>query len=143
MSGKPALGFLLIGTLFLLSGCLGEGLVSAGRKRVTFALVLDTRAYNGKTAYADILDTPGGTLIETVSAVFASYPNTANHSWARFTTLGEIETNHRYFLDFFIDMDGDGVEDSGDLRGIQHFDVMPNATWSETKYFSQDLEPVP
>ena len=135
--------FLLIGAVLFLCSCQMGNLVSASKQRVTFALVIETRAYNGKTVFADVLDDPGGTLIETVSAAFESYPATANHAWAKLTTLGKVETNRRYFLDFFIDIDDNGVESSGDLAGIQHFEVMPNAVWSETKYFSGDLEAVP
>jgi len=43
-------------------------------------------------------------------------------------------------LDFFIDTDGNGVEGSGGLAGIQHFNVLPNAVWSGTKYFANDLD---
>lgn len=118
-------------------------LAAASKKRITFALVIDTRAYNGKMVYADVLDNPGGSLFTTVEASLESYPNTVNHAWARMTTLEEFETNRRYFLEFFIDLDGNGAKTTGDLTGIQHFDVMPNATWAETKYFSADLEVVP
>jgi hypothetical protein len=118
-------------------------LAAASKKRITFALVIDTRAYNGKMVYADVLDNPGGSLFTTVEASLESYLNTVNHAWARMTTLEEFETNRRYFLEFFIDLDGNGAKTTGDLTGIQHFDVMPNATWAETKYFSADLEVVP
>lgn len=118
-------------------------LAAVSKKRITFALVIDTRVYNEKMVYADVLDNPGGLLITTVEASLESYPNTANHAWARMTTLQEFETNRRYFLEFFIDLDGNGTKTTGDLTGIQHFDVMPNASWAETKYFSADLEPVP
>lgn len=47
-------------------------LVSVGKQRMTFALVLDTRAYNGKTVFADVLNDPGGTLIEMVAAAARS-----------------------------------------------------------------------
>jgi len=118
-------------------------LVSAGKQRVTFALVIDTRAYNGKAVFADVLDDVGGALIENVSAAFEGYPNTAHQAWVRLTTLEQIDTNRRYFLDFFIDIDDSGDESSGDLEGIQHFDVMLNAVWSETKYFASELEAIP
>ena len=118
-------------------------LVSASKQRVTFALVIDTREFNGKAVFADVLDDVGGVLIETVSAALESYPNTAGQAWARLTTLEQIDTHRRYFLDFFIDIDGSGDESSGDRAGIQHFDVMPNAVWSETKYFASELELIP
>lgn len=140
---RPALIVLTLVTLMLgATSCDVGRPTTAGTERVTFALVLDTRAYNGKMVYADVLDNPGGSLFTTVEASLQSYPNTTNHAWARMKTLGELETNRRYFLEFFIDIDGDGVKTTGDLTGIQHFDVMPNATWSETKYFSADLEVV-
>jgi len=132
----------IMGALFVLCSCQMEKLVSAGKQRVTFALVIDTRAYNGTIVFADVLDDVGGALIETVSAAFESYPNTASQTWARLTTLEQIDTNRRYFLDFFIDIDASGDESSGDSAGIQHFDVMPNAVWSETKYFASELTPV-
>ncbi len=134
---------LLTGAILFLCSCQMGNLVSTGKQRVTFALVIDTRVYNGKMVYADVLDDPGGTLIEAITAAFESYPATENHAWTKMTTLNEIETNRRYFLDFFIDIDNDGTETSGDLTGIQHFEVMPSAVWSETKYFTSDLEPVP
>jgi len=133
----------VVGGLLVLCSCQMGTLVSAGKQRVTFALVIDTRVYNGKTVYADVLDDVGGALIETVSAALESYPNTANQAWARLTTLEQIDTNRRYFLDFFIDTDDSGGESSGDLAGVQPFDVMPNAVWSETKYFASELTPVP
>ena len=64
----------------------------------------------------------------------------SSEAWARLTTLEAIDTNRRYFLDFFIDIDTSGDESSGDPAGIQHFEVMPNAVWSETKYFVSELE---
>ena len=138
----------LLTTLILVALVLGVtscdvGQLAAGKKRITFALVLDTRVYNGKMVYADVLDNPDGLLFTTVEAPLQSYPNTVNHAWARMTTLEEFETNRRYFLEFFIDLDETGTETTGDLTGIQHFDVMPNAIWPETKYFSADLETIP
>ena len=133
----------VLGTVLLLCSCQMGTLISAGKQRVTFALVIDTRAYNGETIFADVLTDVGGTLVETVSATFESYPNTAHQAWARLTTLEQIDTHRRYFLDFFIDIDGSGDESSGDRAGIQHFGVMPNAVWSETKYFASELELIP
>lgn len=133
----------ILATALFLCSCQMGTLISAGKQRVTFALVIDTRDYNGKTVFADVLTDVGGTLVETVSAALESYPNTAHQAWAKLTTLEQIDTNRRYFLDFFIDIDDDGDESSGDLAGIQHFDVMPNAVWSETKYFASELELVP
>ena len=143
---KPKRMFVIcvvLGTVLFLCSCQMGTLVSAGKQRVTFALVIDTRVHDGKTVFTDVLTDVGGTLVETVSATFESYPNTASQAWARLTTLEQIDTNRRYFLDFFIDIDASGDESSGDLAGIQHFDVMPNAVWSETKYFASELDLVP
>lgn len=133
-------GLLLLGLAFALSSCGTTTLIGSSAKRVTFALVIDTRAYNGKSVIA-ALD-QGDTTLETLSAPFASYPNTATQAWAQLTTLDAVPTGERYELAFYIDMNGDGVRDTGDLAGSQFFDVMPNATWCETKYFTSDLEPV-
>ena len=134
---------ILVALVLGVTSCDVGQLAAASKKRITFALVIDTRVYNGKMVYADVLDDPGGSLFTTVEASLQSYPNTTNHAWARMTTLEEFETNRRYFLEFFIDIDGNGTKTSGDLTGIQHFNVMPNAGWSETKYFSADLETIP
>ncbi len=135
------IGVLLIGLALVLTSCQTSHLVSSGTKRVTFALVIDTRAYNDKIVYADLQE--GNTTIETLSARFTPYPNTATQAWAQLATLDAISTGQRYFLDFFIDMNGDGVKDTGDLTGTQFFDVMPNASWCETKYFVSELATVP
>ncbi len=137
-----SLVMLVLGALLVLTSCTGNIAVPSSQ-RITFALVLDTRVYNGIPVIADVLDDFGGTILEVVTDTLTSYPNTANHAWARLTTLEEHPTNRRYVLDFYLDMDGSGMRNSGDLCGVQHFDVMPNAVWSETKYFSNDLETVP
>ncbi|MFC2105792.1 hypothetical protein ACFLS5_04845 [Candidatus Bipolaricaulota bacterium] len=136
------LALVVLGALLVLTSCTGNIAVPSSQ-RVTFALVLDTRAYNGIAVIADVLDDFGGTILEVVTDALTSYPNTANHAWARLTTLEEHPTNRRYVLDFYLDMDGSGTRSFGDLHGMQHFDVMPNAVWSETKYYSDDLETVP
>ena len=133
---------LILGAILVLASCVGNITIPSSQ-RITFALVLDTRVYNGLTVIADVLNDFGGTVLETVSDALASYPNTANHAWARLTTLEEYLTNRTYVLDFYLDMDGSGSRTSGDLHGIQHFNVMPNAVWSETKFFSTDLEIIP
>ena len=144
--GLIAMVACLIAALLVPACDLTDG-IGAESKRVTFALVIDTRSYDGKKIYAGVAtaanETSQAEVITTLQGVFESYPNTATHSWAKMTTLDEIETNEGYFLDFFIDMNEDGEEATGDLAGIQHFDVMPNAIWSETKYFTSDLETVP
>jgi hypothetical protein len=112
--------------------------------RVTFALVISTRIYNGKTVYAEVREGgSSGVLLEVVEAPFEDCPNTAEDAWAKMTTLEAIMTNRRYRLDFYLDMDDSGTMTSGDLSGHQEFEVTPNAVWSETKYFYEDLETVP
>lgn len=81
----------------------------------------------------------GGALLETLSALLAQYPNAPGHSRAHLTTLENVGTNQRYHLSFYIDFDSSGNLSIGDLNGIQHFEVMPNANWSETKFYSSDL----
>ena len=125
---------------FLICSCLPGEQVTAENKRVTFALVIDTRAYNGKKIYATIFSEENE--ITTVQGVFESYPNTTTHAWAKMTTLEEIETNQRYSLEFFVDMNEDETKNAGDLTGSQHFEVTPSSVWSETKYFSSDFETV-
>jgi hypothetical protein len=111
--------------------------------RVTFALVISTRIYNRKTVYAEVREgSQSGTLLEVVEAPFEDCPNTAADAWAKMTTLAPIMTNRRYRLDFYLDMDGNTVLNAGDLVGHQEFEVTPNASWSETKYFYEDLETV-
>ena len=136
------LALVILGAILGLSSCTGNIAVPSSQ-RITFALVLDTRAHNGIVVVADVLDDFGGSVLVEVSDALTSYPNTANHSWARLTTLEEYPTNQRYVLDFYLDVDGSSTRTSGDLQGIQHFDVMPNAVWSETKYYSDDLETIP
>jgi hypothetical protein len=134
------------GGLFLLvSGCdISDGVIPED-SRVTFALVINTRMYNGYTVYADVfVGSESGAFVETVSAPLGDYPNTGNEiAWAQMTTLELIATNQRYRLNFYIDMNGGGTMDSGDLKGYQEFEVTPSAVWSETKYFAEDLETVP
>jgi hypothetical protein len=69
-------GLALVGGLLALVGCAGN-MIAPGAQRITFALVLDTRAYNGVAVIADVLDDFGGNVLETVSDALASYPNTA------------------------------------------------------------------
>ncbi|MCX7029602.1 MAG: hypothetical protein NTU62_05715 [Spirochaetes bacterium] len=46
--------------------------------RVTFALVISTRIYNGKTVYAEVREGgSSGVLLEVVEAPFEDCPNTA------------------------------------------------------------------
>ena len=58
---------------------------------------------------------------------------------AGMTTLEELETNYHYFLEFWIDMDGNQVCNTGDLESYADFDVMPSASYSEAKVFRVDL----
>ncbi len=125
-TARVSVSLLVVGTILCLCSCQMGQLVSAGKQRVTFALVIGTRAYNGKTVFADVFTDVHGTLIETVFAAFESYPNIAHQAWPKLTTLREIDTKRRYF----IDIDDSADESSGDLAGLQHFDVMPNAARS-------------
>jgi hypothetical protein len=142
---KPALFLAAAGGLFLLvTGCDMSNWVIPVDNRVTFALVINTLAYNGKTVRADVyVGSESGAFVETVSGPLANAPNTDNAARAEMTTLEEIATNQRYRLNFFIDMNGDGSMNTGDLKGYQEFEVTPSAVWSETKYFAEDLETVP
>ena len=115
----------------------------ATKERVTFALVINTRVYNGLTVVANVRHDLDGPVIETVSGTMQDYPNTATGAWAQMTTLEKVWTNATYSLDFCIDVDGDSPFSSGDLEGIQHFDVTTNAVWSETSYFHENLTAVP
>lgn len=129
----------VLATLFLVS-CedIGNPLLPT-RERVTFALVINTRIYNGKQVIASLREDVGGPTLETIQGAFVDYPNTATEAWAQMTTLEKIWTNQRYFLSFYIDMDDSGTKTAGDLEGVQHFDVTSNAVWSETKYFFEEL----
>lgn len=138
------------GVLLSLSfmACDQYSLIWAEPKDVTFALVLDTRAYDGLAVRAlvksSINDDPALDVVAgTASDIIGPCPNTSNQSWARLLCGEKLITNARYFLDFYIDVDASYTRSSGDLEGRQHFEVGPNATWSETKYFTMDLEAVP
>jgi len=120
-TAQVSVSLLVVGTILCLRSCQLGQLVSAGKQRVIFAMVIDMRAYNGKTVFAEVLTDVDGILIETVSAAFESYPNTAHQTWAKLTTLKKIDTNHHYFID---------IGDSGNLAVLEHFDVMLNAVWS-------------
>jgi hypothetical protein len=127
--------------LLLFCGCDMSNWVIPEENRVTFALVISTRIYNGITVYAEVREgSQSGALLEIVEAPFEDEPNTANDAWAKMTTLGPVMTNRRYRLDFYLDMDGSSDLNTGDLVGHQEFEVTPNAVWSETKYFYEDLE---
>ncbi len=142
---KLALLLAAAGGLFLLvSGCDMSDWVIPVDNRVTFALVINSLAYNGKTVRADVyVGSESGAFVETVAGALADAPGTANAARAEMTTLEEIATNQRYRLNFYIDMDDDATMDTDDLKGYQEFEVTPSAVWSETKYFAEDLELVP
>lgn len=131
----------------LMTGC--GNFVMPTKERVTFALVIydktATPVYEGKKIYADVRTDapPDGELIEEISGIFEAYPNTTHDYWAKMTTLDKIWTNQRYYLWFWIDMDGDGEKNTGDWEGVQHFNVASGHTWTETKYFVENLDPVP
>lgn len=142
---KSALLLAVAGCLLLLvTGCDMSNWAIPEEKRMTFALVINDRLFVDVEAIAELHEhDDAGALLETVRGVFVDYPNTVTHAWAQMTTLEPIMTNRRYFLDFFFDMNGDGLRNVGDLRGYQTFEVTPNAGWSETKYLVGDLELVP
>lgn len=115
--------------------------------RVTFTLVTDTREYDGKKVYATVStvgdETDEASVVASVQGVFESYPGKPTQSLAKLTTDDEIATNERYVLDFFVDMDGNDQRTTGDLAGVQGFDVMPDETRSEAKYFRSEFQVIP
>jgi hypothetical protein len=115
--------------------------------RVTFALVTDTREYDGKKVYATVStigdETVEASEVASVQGVFESYPGKPAQSLAKLTTDEEIATSERYVLDFFVDMDGNDQRTTGDLTGVQGFDVMPDETRSEAKYFRSEFQVIP
>jgi hypothetical protein len=135
-------GFFVLSLLFLLvlSACDDIGAPQFPTKeRVTFALVLNTRLHNGEKVIAYLKENIEEGARETIAGFLESVPNTTNQSWVKMTTLEKMWTNQGYFLDFFIDLDGDEAKSTGDLSGVQFFDVRSNAVWSEAKYFFEDL----
>ncbi|MBI9097909.1 MAG: hypothetical protein JEY91_05505 [Spirochaetaceae bacterium] len=136
---KNHLKYLALFFLLFLPAC--QNYILSESQRVTFAFVLDDDTlYVGKNVIAEVRDhDASGALLETLEAPLALYPNAPGVSWAKLTTLEEIETNHRYHLTFFIDTDASGTLTSGDLSGILTFDVMPNAVWCENKFFEEEL----
>ena len=136
---KNPLKYLIFFIILFLPSC--TNWVLPETRRVTFAFVLDDATiYIGDDIIAEVRDhDASGALLETLQAPLALYPNAPGISWAQLTTLEEIETNHRYHLTFFIDIDSSGTLTSGDQSGILTFDVMPNAVWSENKFFEEEL----
>ena len=129
---------LVLLAVFLSSSC--DSLVIPAPQRITFALVIDDLTLDGKVVRADVHDNDeDGAMLETVQDSFTSMPGTGTALWARMTTLEDLPTNQRYHLDFWIDINDDGLENAGDQIGIQTFEVMPNAVWSEAKAFAVDL----
>ena len=124
--------------MFLLSSC--ENLILSGSERITFALVIDDPTLAGKDVEADVhLHDEDGTMLETVEGTFASKPGSDTALWAEMTTVEDCQTNERYHLIFWIDIDGDDVQSAGDRTGYQTFEVMPNEPHSEAKSFAVDL----
>lgn len=133
-----ALSALLLGSV---SGCREGDLLYVEDTSPTFALVLDSRSWNGLLVYADLIENDAAkTRWGRLSAPLSDCPNTAFQSWARLTVNDSIPTNMLYFLEFFIDINNNAVKDSGDLAGVQAFYLAPNAVWSETKYYAAELE---
>ena len=129
---------LVLLAVFLLSSC--GNLIIAGPQRITFALVIDDLTLSGMVVEADVHDhDEDGEMLETVGGTFTSIEGTVTALWARMTTLEDLPTNQRYHLDFWIDINADGFENAGDRIGVQTFEVMPDAVWSEAKVFAVDL----
>lgn len=136
---KNHLKYLIFFFILFLPSC--RNFILLENQRVTFAFVLDDNTiYIGKDIIAEIRDhDASGVLLETLEAPLVDYPNAPGISWAQLTTLEEIETNHRYHLTFFIDVDETGTLTTGDQSGILTFDVMANALWCENKFFEEAL----
>jgi len=138
--------FLALGALVILGlgACEQQSLIIATDERVTFALVLEVETWNSLNVYADYYaNDTNHTLLGTLSAPLAHAVNTAHSSEAKLTTLDNIPTNAMYELRFFIDVNGNGIKDAGDMQGVQFFYVAPSAVWAEEKYFSYELETLP
>ena len=119
-------------------------LVEATKQRVTFDVVFEPQTRIGKTVYADIIEntgTGGGTTIETVSGTIKDLPN-STHSDVELTTTQEVPTNVGYFIDFYIDMNGNGSKDTGDLEGEVYAEVRAGFDWIEVHCFESDLSTV-
>jgi hypothetical protein len=128
-----------------MTGC--GNFVMPTKERVTFALVIydEFAVYDGMKIYADVRTDapPNGEHIEEINGIFKKYENTTHDYWAQMTTLDKIWTNQRYYLWFWIDMNDNALKDSGDKEGVQHFNVASGHTWTETKYFVENLDTVP
>ncbi len=133
------LAFLTVSAvLLLLSSC--DTFQQITQERLTFALVIHTRAYDTKTVYADVHDhNLDGAMRETVHAALEAYPNTTSDSWAKMTTNEVLPNGQRYTLEFYIDLDGSATLSAGDLQGVQVFEIRAGESWAETKYFFEDL----
>jgi hypothetical protein len=126
----------------LLSSCDNVQMITS--ERITFALVIHTRAYDTKMVYADVHDHDlDGAMLETVHAALEPYTTTANDSWAKMTTNEALPNGQRYTLEFYIDMDGNATLSTNDLKGVQVFEIRAGESWTETKYFYEDLTTVP
>ena len=129
-------GMLLAGVL--LTSC--DNLILAQPARIQFALVIDDMSLEGDVAYANVHEHSGdGALLATVHGAFVSITGSPTAVWCEMTTAEELPTNRRYFLDFWIDLDGSDSQTPGDLAGNQVFEVRPNEPYSEARSFSADL----
>lgn len=136
---RYASGFVLVLlAVFLLSSC--ENLILSGSERITFALVIDDLALDTMVVHANVHDhDEDGEMLETIEASFNTEPVSGTVVWAEMTTLEAYPTSQRYHLIFWIDMNTNSIEDTGDRTSYAVFEVMPNASYSEARVFAVDL----
>lgn len=137
--------FLSILFIFLiLTGCdiFKLSPVNASKGRMTFDIVFEDNTWNGKTCYADIYSNITNdqltNYIETMHGVITEFPN-STHYHVELTTISEIDSNARYFLDIYIDMDDSGTKNSGDYEATIFGEVLAGYTWTEIHVFNSDL----
>ena len=134
-----AIGVALV-SLFL-TAC---DLVNATKERVTFDIVFEPQTRIGIIVYADIIEITGGsgTYIERVSGTIKPFPN-STHSDVQLTTIQKVDTNVGYFIELYIDMNGNGSRDTNDLSSRPYAEVRPGFSWTEVHCFETDLTLVP
>jgi hypothetical protein len=126
--------------MLLAVSCENPNVVIAEPRRITFALIIDDMGLVGKQVTAAVHDhNIQGAILETVKGTFQPIAGSGTAPYAEMTTLEERATNYHYFLEFWIDVDGDQLRDAGDLESYADFDVMPSASYSEAKVFRVDL----
>ncbi|MBN1697595.1 MAG: hypothetical protein JW881_08790 [Spirochaetales bacterium] len=109
------------------------------RKKITFSLLLCDRidSLHGKYVSAEVRDmeSSGGTVHSKIDGFFRT-ASPAAHTYRAVMTSGKpLQTGKRYFLHYFIDVDGNGTSSAGDIRGVKDFDVLPDAEKSEAVVF--------